>query len=166
MLVKTCDHRTALSAPLQPPYHRSFVKCLEMLTNSQFILCCAFAGDIFHFHRLSPIDLRFCFGGALHLTGECPPVVCACGRPQLTDSCDDAAPEFWCSVSVGINCRACCSIPSDISNQDFKFPSCCDGTCTSLTEVPADSKTSIPVSVPIFTCSLRIACNLLGNSFS
>ena len=33
--------------------------------------------------------------------------------------------------------------------QDFELPGCCDGTCTSITKVPADLKTSMTVTGPI-----------------
>ena len=59
----------------------------------------------------------------------------------VSDWCDDAASRFWLSISVGINCRACCSIPRDIRTQDIEFPGCCDCACTSITKVPADLNT-------------------------
>ena len=59
--------------------------------------------------------------------------------------------EFWWSVFVGTNCRAYCSSPRGIRTQDFEFPGCCDGTCPSITEVPADLDASTPVVGPILS---------------
>ena len=47
MRVKTFGHRTAPSASSQPPCRRIFVKCLEMLTNSQSLLVGVFSWDYF-----------------------------------------------------------------------------------------------------------------------
>ena len=77
------------------------------------------------------------------------PCVCARNRPQIDDCGENTAPEFLCSISLRISCRACCSNPRDKRTQDFKILACRDGTCTSVTRVPADSKTSIPVTGPI-----------------
>ena len=74
----------------------------------------------YRFLALKPIDKGFAFGAPSYLTGECPPVACARG-PQLSDCSDDAASRCWWSVSVGIDCRACLSIPRDIRTQDFEF---------------------------------------------
>ena len=90
---------------------RTFVKCLEMLPNSQSLLCCACAKIIFLSRWLNPIDTSLGFGAVLYITGECPPVLCARGRPQLTDCCDDEAPQFWWSIAVRTNGLAYCSIP-------------------------------------------------------
>ena len=58
-----------------------------------------------------------------------------------------------------------------MGTQDFGFRGCCDGTCTSINTVPADLNTSIPVTGPILTGSLRTACPLafcefLGSEYS
>ena len=37
-----------------------------------------------------------------------------------------------------------------VRTQDFDVPGCCDGTCTSITKVPAHLNTSIYVTGPIF----------------
>ena len=42
-------------------------------------------------------------------------------------------------------------IPRGIRTQDFEFPGCCDGTCSSTTKVLADLNTSIPVTGLILT---------------
>ena len=64
MSVKTCVHRTAPSASWQPPCRKIFVKCLEMLTNSQSLLCCALAQVIFQSRWLKPMSISFGFGAA------------------------------------------------------------------------------------------------------
>ena len=150
---------------------RIFVKCLEMCTNAQSLLFNAFAGINFPIRWLQPIDIGLGFGAASHLTGEFPTVSWARGRPQLMDGSDVAASEIWWSLPVRWGCGAFCSMPRDICAQDFVFPSCCDGSCTSITTVPADLNTSIPVTDPILTWSVRTACTLelweiLGSEYS
>ena len=51
----------------------------------------AFAGINQFPNSLTQTDTSFGFGATSNLTGECPPVFCARGRPQLVDCCDDAA---------------------------------------------------------------------------
>ena len=100
---------------------------------------------------MNPIEKSFGLGAAGNLTGDCPHCVCSRGRPQLGDCGENTAPEFWWSVSGRVNRRVYCSILRDMRTQDFEFPGCRDGTCTSATKVPAGSNTSIPVTGPILT---------------
>ena len=119
---------------------------------SQSLLLSASAGIYFKTLGLKPIDKSFGFWRCLKKDWRMShTVTCARGHRQLTDHCDDAASEFWWSVSVGINCPCVFAIPRDIRTQDFRFPVCCDGTCTRITKVPADLYTSIPVTGPMLT---------------
>ena len=81
MLVRTCIHRTAPSTSSQPPCRRTFVRCLEMHTNSHSLLGCTVAAIIFQARWMNPIDISYGFGAALYLTGHSTPVVGARGRP-------------------------------------------------------------------------------------
>ena len=75
----------------KPLRRRTFLKCLEMLTNSQSL--CAVAKTTCQTRSLNPIDMSCGLIAALYFTGECPPVVCARDRSQLIDYCADAAAE-------------------------------------------------------------------------
>ena len=147
------------------------VKCLDMCTNSRSLLVNAFAVIIFLPRWLNPIDVSLGFGEALHVTGECPPVACARGRPQLVDCRDGEAPRCF-GVKFCGNKLSCVLLNSTwYTHKGLRFPGCRDGTCTSTTKVPADSNTSIPVTGPILTWSSRRACNLecwgfLGSGYS
>ena len=157
MRVKTCVHRTAPSASWQPLCRKNILwnawKCLRIHIFFSVLL---FADTNRHELWLPRSFLPSCWMS---------PCVYARNRPQLDDCGENTAPEFLCSISLRISCRACCSNPRDKRTQDFKFLACRDGTCTSVTRVPADSKTSIPVTGPIFTRSLRIACNIEFREF-
>ena len=118
-----------------------------------------------------------------YLNGDCSPCFCARGRLQLKDWRESTAPEFLCSVRTGTSCRSCCSIPREIRTQDFTFPGCLDGPCTSITRSSRDrwellawdthprlhiswlSWRSLHVYHQIFTWSLRVACNLELSNF-
>ena len=93
-----------------------------------------------------PIDIGFGFGPALKLTGDCPPVPCARGRPQLIDCCDDAV-----SVSVGKIVVRVVRFLVTYAPRTSKFLLCCESTCTSITHVPADLNISISVTGSILT---------------
>ena len=162
----SCSSRHDPSASWQPPWGRLFVRCLETCTkNSQSLFVNAAAGINIQTRWLKPIDMSFGFGAALYLTVELPLVSCARGRPQFSDCCDGTAARCWRSVSVGIHCRAYCSIPGEIRTQDFSYPGCCHGSCTPNTNVPADLNTSIPFAGPILTSSVRTACYLVLENF-
>ena len=56
------------------------------------------------------MNISFGFGAALLLTGGCPPVICARGRPRSLSTAVMARLQYvgGQSVSVGIKCRAYC----------------------------------------------------------
>ena len=133
-----------------------FVDCLDMSTNSQSLcrdylptsLTASNRYQRWLWHELYALLAN------VHLSS-----VLAVGRSSKTEA-KARLENFWCPVSWGLNCRAYCSIRRDIGTQDFTFPGFREGTCTSMTNSPADSSTSISVTGPIFTRSLGIAYNL------
>ena len=106
MRVTTYDHRTAPPASWQLPCRRIFVKCLCMFATSQSLVCCASCWDYFPISLTESDWHKLWLWRSFNLTGDCPPVVCALGRPQLNYCGDNAAPDIWWSVSVRTDGRA------------------------------------------------------------
>ena len=134
MFVKTWSHRTAPSDSWQPVWRRIFVECLEMLTNAQscwLVFCC----DWF---PKSLTDTSFGFGAAL--ISDCKFSTCfLCSRSPASHGL-----LWWPGFRTLVvslcrkNCHAKCSTPRDTRTEDFLFPGCFDGACTSISTVTVD----------------------------
>ena len=85
--------------------------------------------------------MSFGFDTALYLTGEFPPVSSARDRPVMTRLQDFGGQSPWKQMVVR-TVQFLVRFAPKTSN----LLVVCDGTCTSITKVPPDLNTSIPVT--------------------